>query len=89
MIYYVIKNKSDVTNIQLNASNARKIENVRLSLDGSKCVLKFEDSKQEYFMNEAWFSLDEIKAELEKPEWNPEIETPSFIDKTMSFLGLR
>lgn len=89
MIYYVIKNKSDVSQSQLNASNARKIESARLSKDGSKCVLKFEDSKQEYFMNETWITLEEMQEILLGEEWNPEIETLSFFDKTLSFLGLK
>jgi hypothetical protein len=89
MIFYVIKNRGEVTQAQLNASNARKIENLRVSNDGTKCVLKFEDSSREYFMGEAWLTFEEIQREMEKSEWNPEVEAPSFMSKALAFIGLK
>jgi hypothetical protein len=72
MIYYIVKNVSEVTNAQLNVSGARNWQNTRLNKARTKCVLKFEQSVGQYFLNETWYTLDEIKAVLEAPEWDHE-----------------
>lgn len=89
MIYYVVKNVSAVTQAQINASTSRRLGETRHSNDGSKCVIKFDDSMKEYFMNEEWLTLDEVKAIMEGPEWQPVESSSSFIDKTLMFFGLK
>jgi hypothetical protein len=85
MIYYVIKNTSDVTQAQLNASSARKEECTRKTKSGGKCILKFDESQSQYFMNDMWLTQDEAREALLETEWD--MDAPGLIDRALAFMG--
>lgn len=87
MTYYVVMKTSSVSNIHLNASGALRVDNLRKSRNGKKCVLKFDDSMAQYFMGETWLGKDEVTEILSTPEWDR--SPPSVGQKIMSALGMK
>lgn len=70
---YVIVPAYDLTPAMLNKSLERNISNARKTLDESMILLEVCVPVHDVFLNYAWFTKDEITAELTKQEWNSDI----------------
>lgn len=72
MIRYSILPLSDVTNVLLNNSINRKIDGLRLSLNGIYCVMKFNDEDElarKAFEKYKQYLYNEIVTVMENGEW--------------------
>jgi hypothetical protein len=86
MIYYILKKKEDYTRIQLNASGVRIPENGRCSPVGNCIVKVTKEIAKAHFMEDRWYTLEEIRIETQKPEWTS--ESASFWLKACNLIGL-
>lgn len=72
MIRYVILPLSEVDNNLLNNSITRKIEDLRLSLNGIYCVMKFDfgdELSRQAFAKYKQYLYNEILGVMENGEW--------------------
>lgn len=84
---YVILSINEATDDMLRSANCPDLSSARKSVDGTKCILKFEMKDHAAFLGLTWFTHEEIKAIVSGSEWNP--EAPSFLNKTLSFMGFK
>ena len=69
---YIIKTKADITQAMLNVCIQNSVANLRTSLDGLECVLKWKGSDPPMFSGDTKYTHSEMLLEMAKPEWTSE-----------------
>jgi hypothetical protein len=70
MILYAVVPVDQVTQAQLNLANIRDMEELRQSVDGTLCVLKFSDEDRTVFVEHQWYTKAQIDLIMATEEWN-------------------
>lgn len=74
-IYLVIP-LEEITIEVLNYSTSRRTEHVRISVDGTKGIIKIPGEVPSILMKYQQYNHKEIMEEIKKPDWVPSEEPP-------------
>ena len=69
---YVIYNMENVDTIDFTQVLEDSVDTLRLSVNGTKTVLKFEGETPDFLVGLSQYTHSEMLEIVQTPEWNPE-----------------
>jgi len=66
---YVIIDASEITNVDFDKVLETSADTLRYSVDGSKVLLKYEDTQPFFLLGKTEYNQEEILSILSGPEW--------------------
>lgn len=73
---YVIINTSEVSEVDFNQVIEKSADDLRISVDGSKSIVKFEGDTPSFLIGETQYTWSEIMDVLNTSEWTTPEEAP-------------